>query len=139
MNFRCSKLDSDYRRKDMAARTVAKDIITLRGSAAIVSEFFGIPIPLLFSRFPPISFIFCIPVYFFVNFCLIFVFFWWFFQIRICCQQVWSLCPAFFIFLIYYGSYFLHCNYACGWKSCDIYKYFNMGIWSAFSTTVEFI
>ena len=49
----------------MAARTVAKDIITLRGSAAIVSEFFGIPIPLLFSRFPPISFIFCIPVYFF--------------------------------------------------------------------------
>jgi len=25
----------------MASRTVAKDIITLRGSAAIVSEFFG--------------------------------------------------------------------------------------------------
>ena len=33
----------------------------------------------------------------------------------------------------------LYCNYACGWKSCDIYKYFNMGIWSAFSATMEFI
>ena len=42
----------------MAARTVAKDIITICGSATIVSEFFGIHIIFLFSRFPPISLIF---------------------------------------------------------------------------------
>jgi hypothetical protein len=29
----------------MASRTVSKDIITLKGSAAIVSEFFGTPRP----------------------------------------------------------------------------------------------
>jgi hypothetical protein len=40
----------------MAAKTVTKDIITLRGSAAIVSEFFGIILTLLFNS-PPISFI----------------------------------------------------------------------------------
>jgi cation transporter-like permease len=40
----------------MAAKTVTKDIITLRGSAAIVSEFFGIILTLLFI-FPLISFI----------------------------------------------------------------------------------
>ena len=33
----------------MASRTVSKDIITLKGSAAIVSEFFGTPRPAIQS------------------------------------------------------------------------------------------
>lgn len=45
----------------MASRTVAKDIITLRGSAAIVSEFFGMFFPLIwsFKPFSSVTFLYC--------------------------------------------------------------------------------
>jgi len=49
--FNVFLLEIRHWRKEMAARTVAKDIITLRGSAAIVSEFFGIPFSLFFFFF----------------------------------------------------------------------------------------
>ena len=85
----------------MAARTVAKDIITLRGSATIVSEFFGIHIIFLFSRFPPISLIFA----YLCIFCELLpdLFFGDFFKLGYAAIK---FDPCILHFLIYFGPYF---------------------------------
>lgn len=54
----------------MASRIVAKDIITLRGSAAIVSEFFGMLLYLT-DQLDARSLLFSFPFNFSSNFCLL--------------------------------------------------------------------